>query len=65
MLRISLLLLLVSTYACRAQIEKPAEPGSPYRDPEAYQVYSAIIPLEWPSRVAKAKALAAGAALGA
>src|SRR5215471_7451181 len=57
MLRIPLLLLLVSTYPYQAPIEKPAEQPSPYQDPEAYQVYSAIIPLEWPSRVAKAKAL--------
>ncbi len=32
-------------------------PGEPYTDADAYEVYSAIIPSEWPLRVAKAKAL--------
>jgi len=57
MLRILLFVLLVATYRCQAPIEKPVEQPSPYQDPEAYQVYSAIIPLEWPSRVANARAL--------
>jgi len=38
--------------------EAPSQEAAAYNDPDAYEVYSAILPQEWPWRVAKAQALA-------
>lgn len=53
----SLILMASLLFAQNAAVSKDDHP-KPYEDEEAYAVYSAIIPTEWPTTVAKAKTLA-------
>jgi hypothetical protein len=57
MLKKALLLLVFSSLFSQSAPVRPAETPKPYDDGEAYEIYSAIIPSEWPSSVAKAKTL--------
>ena len=50
MLALSLSFLLVSSFPIQAT-------SSAYDEPDAYEVYASILPLEWPLRVANAKQL--------
>lgn len=52
--KVILLLITSSWFSQSAQVATDKLP-TPYEDVEAYQVYSAIIPSEWPLRVANAK----------
>jgi hypothetical protein len=57
MFRITISLLISSLLIYQGPGLKQTEHATPYEDSEAYQVYSAILPLEWPSTEAKAKML--------
>ena len=52
-----LLLLIASTLPLQSTSASPNNSQTQYETTEAYEVYSAILPSEWPWRVAKAKRL--------
>ena len=50
-------LLLISALLLSQGVNSSSGKAPPYEDQEAYEVYSAILPLEWPLRDAHAKSL--------
>jgi hypothetical protein len=57
MLKKALLLLIFSSLFSQSAPVRPDDSPKPYEDGEAYAVYAAILPSEWPWRVANAKRL--------
>jgi hypothetical protein len=57
MLKKALLLLIFSSLFSQSAPVHPTGAPKMYEDGDAYEIYSALIPSEWPSRVAKAKSL--------
>ena len=60
MLRPLLISLLVALLLPQATSPKKDEPAEPYVDLDAYDVYAAILPSEWPLSVAHARSLVIG-----
>jgi hypothetical protein len=52
-----LLLLILSILLSQNVTPNQKGPSAPYNDADAYEVYSVILPSEWPVRAAKAKTL--------
>jgi hypothetical protein len=57
MLKTFLLTLIVAAAAIPANSFAQTTPPEPYQVPEAYEIYSAILPARWPVTVAHAKTL--------
>lgn len=57
MLQKAFLLLIISFFFSQGAPVRPSAAPKPYEDNEAYEVYSAILPSEWPWQVAHAKSL--------
>jgi hypothetical protein len=57
MLKKALLLLIFSSLFSQSAPVRPDDSPKPYEDGEAYAVYAAVLPSEWPWKVAHAKTL--------